>query len=121
METRTSRWTCLEHTIYELTRAESQSLPTICALRDWLKKLWAPRLACDTNDLAVFTKMAPEKLCLGCGLRVDEPFAPIATRERKKLFYAALTNCLEATDHQQGWSFCGCCYLYVSITAGKQN
>ena len=37
---------------YELTRAlcESQSLPTICVLRDWLKKLWAPRLACDTND-----------------------------------------------------------------------
>ena len=28
-------------------------------------------------------------LCLGCGLRVDEPFAPIATGERKKLFYAA--------------------------------
>ena len=33
--------------------------------------------------------MAPERLCLGCGLRVDEPFAPIATGERKKLFYAA--------------------------------
>ena len=41
------------------------------------------------DDLAVFTKMAPERLCLGCGLRVDEPFAPIATGERKKLFYAA--------------------------------
>ena len=38
------------------------------------------------DDLAVFTKMAPERLCLGCGLRVDEPFAPIATGERKKLF-----------------------------------
>ena len=25
------------------------------------------------DDLAVFTKMAPERLCLGCGLRVDEP------------------------------------------------
>ena len=41
------------------------------------------------DDLSVFTKMAPERLCLGCGLRVDEPFAPIATGERKKLFYAA--------------------------------
>ena len=41
------------------------------------------------NDLAVFTRMAPERLCLGCGLRVDEPFAPLATGERKKLFYAA--------------------------------
>ena len=28
------------------------------------------------DDLAVFTKMVPERLCLGCGLRVDEPFAP---------------------------------------------
>ena len=36
---------------FELTRAlcVSQSLPTISALRDWLKELWAPRLACDTN------------------------------------------------------------------------
>ena len=34
------------------------------------------------DDLAVFTKVAPERLCLGCGLRVDEPFAPIATGER---------------------------------------
>ena len=33
--------------------------------------------------------MAPERPCLGCGLRVDEPFAPLATGERKKLFYAA--------------------------------
>ena len=41
------------------------------------------------DDLSVFTKMAPERLCLGCGLRVDELFAPIATGERKKLFYAA--------------------------------
>ena len=40
------------------------------------------------DDLSVFTKMAPERLCLGYGLRVDEPFAPIATGERKKLFYA---------------------------------
>ena len=41
------------------------------------------------DDLSVFTQMAPERLCLGCGLRVDEPFAPISTGERKKLFYAA--------------------------------
>ena len=41
------------------------------------------------DDLSVFTKMAPERLCLGCGLRVDEPFAPISTGERKKFFYAA--------------------------------
>ena len=45
------------------------------------------------DDLSVFTKMAPERLCLGCGLRVDEPFAPIATGERKKLFYAAHFFC----------------------------
>ena len=41
------------------------------------------------DDLAVFTGMAPERLCLGCDLRVDEPFAPLAAGERKKLFYAA--------------------------------
>ena len=41
------------------------------------------------DDLSVFTKMAPARLCLGCGLRVDEPFAPIATQKKKKLFYAA--------------------------------
>ena len=36
---------------YELTRAlcKSQSLPSICVLRDWLKILWALRLACDAN------------------------------------------------------------------------
>ena len=38
------------------------------------------------DDLAVFKKMAPERLCLGCGLRVDEPFAPIATGDS---YYAA--------------------------------
>ena len=30
------------------------------------------------DDLAVFTGMSPERLCLGCGLRVEEPFAPLA-------------------------------------------
>ena len=41
------------------------------------------------DDLAAFTQMAPERLCLGCGLRVDEPFAPLTARERPKLFAAA--------------------------------
>ena len=41
------------------------------------------------DDLAVFTGMPPERLCLGCGLRVVEPFSPIATGERMKLFIAA--------------------------------
>ena len=41
------------------------------------------------DDLAVFTGMTPERLCLGCGLRVIEPFSPIATGERMKLFMAA--------------------------------
>ena len=41
------------------------------------------------DDPAVFTGMPPERLCLGCGLRVIEPFSPIATGERMKLFIAA--------------------------------
>ena len=41
------------------------------------------------DDLAVFTGMSPERLCLGCGLRVEEPFTPLATGERTKLFTAA--------------------------------
>ena len=41
------------------------------------------------DDLAVFTGMPPGRLCLGCGLRVVEPFSPIATGERMKLFQAA--------------------------------
>ena len=41
------------------------------------------------DDLAVFTGMSPERLCLGCGLRVVEPFSPLATGERMKLFMAA--------------------------------
>ena len=41
------------------------------------------------DDLAVFTGMPPERLCLGCGLRVEEPFAPLTTGERSKLFTAA--------------------------------
>ena len=41
------------------------------------------------DDLAVFTGMTPERLCLGCGLRVEEPFNPLTTGERSKLFVAA--------------------------------
>ena len=41
------------------------------------------------NDLAVFTGMSPERLCLGCRLRVVEPFSPLATGKRMKLFMAA--------------------------------
>ena len=41
------------------------------------------------DDLAVSTGMAPERLCLGCGLRVAEPFPPLTTGERAKLFTAA--------------------------------
>ena len=41
------------------------------------------------DDLAVFTGMVPERLCLGCGLRVEEPFPPLTTGERMKLFTAA--------------------------------
>ena len=48
--------------------------------------LWDTRSA---DDLAVFTQMAPERLCLGCGLRVDEPFAPLTAGERPELFAAA--------------------------------
>ena len=33
--------------------------------------------------------MTPERLCLGCGLRVEEPFNPLITGERSKLFAAA--------------------------------
>ena len=47
---------------YELTRTlcKSQSLPSICVLRDWLKILWAPRLACDANgDIGRAIKLFP--------------------------------------------------------------
>ena len=40
------------------------------------------------DDLAVFTGMTPERLCLGCG-HVVEAFSPLATGERMKLFMAA--------------------------------
>ena len=42
------------------------------------------------DDLAVFTQMAPERLCLGCGLRVaGRRTLPLTTGERPKLYAAA--------------------------------
>ena len=38
------------------------------------------------EELAVFTNMAPEQLCLRCGLRVGENFTPIFPGERGPLF-----------------------------------
>ena len=37
------------------------------------------------EELAVFTNMAPERLCLGCGLRAEEKFTPIFPGERGSL------------------------------------
>ena len=42
------------------------------------------------DELSVFTNMAPERLCLGCGLRVDEKFTPIFPGERGRLFMASV-------------------------------
>ena len=42
------------------------------------------------EELAVFTNMAPEWLCLGCGLRVEENFTPIFPGERGPLFAASV-------------------------------
>ena len=42
------------------------------------------------EELAVFTNMAPERLCLGCGLRVKETFSPISPGERGNLFAASV-------------------------------
>ena len=42
------------------------------------------------EELAVFTNMAPERLCLGCGLRVAEKFTPIFPGERGPLFAASV-------------------------------
>ena len=33
-------------------------------------------------DMVFLENMAPERLCLGCGLRVDEKFTPIFPGER---------------------------------------
>ena len=41
------------------------------------------------DELAAFTNMAPERLCLGCGLRVSESFVPISVGERGHLFTAS--------------------------------
>ena len=42
------------------------------------------------EELAVFINMAPERLCLGCGLRVEEKFTPIFPGEREPLFAASV-------------------------------
>ena len=42
------------------------------------------------EELAVFTNMAPERLCLGCGLLVEEKFTPIFPGERGPLFAASV-------------------------------
>ena len=42
------------------------------------------------EELAVFTNMAPERLCLGCGLRVKEKFTPMFPGERRPLFAASV-------------------------------
>ena len=42
------------------------------------------------EELAVFTNMAPERLRLGCGLRVEENFTPIFPGERGPLFAASV-------------------------------
>ena len=50
---------------YELTRAlcASKTLPAISVLRDWLRHLWAPCLACDTNgDVGKAIKLFPVRV-----------------------------------------------------------
>ena len=42
------------------------------------------------EELAVFTNITPERLCLGCGLRVEETFTPIYPGERGPLFAASV-------------------------------
>ena len=42
------------------------------------------------KNLPSFTNMAPERLCLGCGLRVEETFTPIHPGERGPLFAASV-------------------------------
>ena len=55
----------------------------------WIEDIFYLGDTRSADDLAVFTSMAPERLCLGCGLRVEESFAPLTTGERPKLFTAA--------------------------------
>ncbi len=53
---------------YELTRAlcASKTLPAISVLRDWLRHLWAPRLACDDNgDVGKAVKLFPVRIING--------------------------------------------------------
>ena len=50
---------------YELTRAlcVSKTLPAISVLRNWLRHLWAPRLACDdSGDVSKAVKLFPVRV-----------------------------------------------------------
>jgi len=63
------------------------------------------------EELAVYTNMAPERLCLGCGLRVEEKFTPISPRERGRLFAASvklLQVALRAVDREKRGTVCAC-------------
>ena len=42
------------------------------------------------EDLAVFTRITSERLCLGCGLLADEAFCPIPPHDRSGLFKATI-------------------------------
>ena len=55
----------------------------------WVRKP-GPGDTRSAEELAVFTNMAPERLCLGCGLRVKEMFSPISPGERGNLFAASV-------------------------------
>ena len=67
------------------------------------------------DDLAVFTKMAPER-CLGCGLRVDEPFAPIGEEE------AALQIALRPLiTNKDGHFVAAVTSMYQSLLEGKTD
>lgn len=42
------------------------------------------------EDLAVFTRMTSERLCLGCGLRTDEAFCSFFLQDRRGVFKATI-------------------------------
>ena len=57
--------------------------------RTYSLKIWFLGDTRSAEELAVFTNMAPERLCLGSGLRVEENFTPIFPGERGPLFAAS--------------------------------
>ena len=70
--------------------------------------------------LPVFAGMAPERLCLGCSLRVEELFTPLATGERSKLFKAAqkllMFVCPPRRKQTSSWEdFFFCCIAELAI------